>query len=210
MLVSAAPGAAASEMYSLGPKPALIRQPTGTAGGSIELEVWEMPIEKVGCARCMMLLKSIGLMYCAAVHSAACSWAWQLCMFATRNAPADGPGILCRASENPASSSCQVYHHTRPCTALSTACLMSVMLQLLPPLLALSTVSQLMLVASSAPCCRYFLRDGVKEPLGIGDVLLEDNTTVKGFIGETYAVAAAPEITSYGGWRAYLADSNKQ
>jgi allophanate hydrolase len=58
--------------------------------------------------------------------------------------------------------------------------------------------------------CRYFLRDGVKEPLGIGDVLLEDNTIVKGFIGETYAVAAAPEITSYGGWRAYLADSNKQ
>lgn len=92
------------KMYSLGPKPALIRQPAGTAGGSIELEVWEMPIEKVG----------------------------------------------------------------------------------------------------------YFLRDGVKEPLGIGDVLLEDNSTVKGFIGETYAVAAAPDITSFGGWRAYLADSNKQ
>jgi hypothetical protein len=37
-----------AEMYSLGPKPALIRQPAGTPGGSIELEVWEMPIEKVG------------------------------------------------------------------------------------------------------------------------------------------------------------------
>ena len=58
--------------------------------------------------------------------------------------------------------------------------------------------------------CSYFLRDGVKEPLGIGDVLLEDNSTVKGFIGEAYAVAAAPDITSYGGWRAYLAAANKQ
>lgn len=63
---------------------------------------------------------------------------------------------------------------------------------------------------------RYFLRDGVKEPLGIGDVLLEDNSIVKGFIGEAYAVAAAPDITSHGGWRAYLAaaaaaaDSSKQ
>jgi hypothetical protein len=36
-------------MYSLGPKPALIRQPEGSSGGgSLELEVWEMPIEKVG------------------------------------------------------------------------------------------------------------------------------------------------------------------
>ncbi|KAF8069651.1 atzF [Scenedesmus sp. PABB004] len=88
------------KMYSLGPKPALIRQAPGSAGGgSIELEVWELPIEKVG----------------------------------------------------------------------------------------------------------YFLRDGVKEPLGIGDVLLEDESTVKGFIGEAYAVAGAPDITSHGGWRAYLA-----
>jgi hypothetical protein len=38
----------AAEMYSLGPKPALIRQPEGSGGGSLELEVWEMPIEKVG------------------------------------------------------------------------------------------------------------------------------------------------------------------
>lgn len=36
------------EMYSLGPKPALIRQPAGKTGSSIELEVWEMPIDKVG------------------------------------------------------------------------------------------------------------------------------------------------------------------
>lgn len=36
------------EMFSLGPKPALIRQPPGVAGAAIELEVWELPIEKVG------------------------------------------------------------------------------------------------------------------------------------------------------------------
>lgn len=59
-------------------------------------------------------------------------------------------------------------------------------------------------------CCSYFLRDGVKEPLAIGDVLLEDNSTVKGFVGEAYAVAAATEITQYGGWRAYLAAKHQQ
>ncbi len=53
------------------------------------------------------------------------------------------------------------------------------------------------------------MRDGVKEPLGIGDVLLEDNTTVKGFIGEAYAVADAPDITHHGGWRAYLASKQQ-
>ena len=53
--------------------------------------------------------------------------------------------------------------------------------------------------------CSYFLRDGVKAPLGIGDVLLEDGTEVKGFIGETYATNDAPDITAHGGWRAYLA-----
>lgn len=55
----------------------------------------------------------------------------------------------------------------------------------------------------------FFLRDGVKEPLGIGDVLLEEGSVVKGFIGEAYAVAAAPDITHHGGWRAYLAASQK-
>jgi hypothetical protein len=50
-----------------------------------------------------------------------------------------------------------------------------------------------------------FLRDGVRAPLGLGDVLLEDASSVKGFIGEAYAVAGAPDITHHGGWRAYLA-----
>ena len=37
-------------MYSLGPKPSLIREPPGsTRGASIEVEVWELPIDKVGC-----------------------------------------------------------------------------------------------------------------------------------------------------------------
>jgi allophanate hydrolase len=48
----------------------------------------------------------------------------------------------------------------------------------------------------------------VKAPLGIGDVLLEDSSSVKGFIGEAYAVQGAPDITSYGGWRAFLAASS--
>ncbi len=45
----------------------------------------------------------------------------------------------------------------------------------------------------------------MKSPLGIGDVELEDGSLVKGFIGEAYAVASAPDITAHGGWRAYLA-----
>lgn len=45
---TAAASVFAPELYSLGPKPALIRQPAGEAGASIELEVWELPIEKVG------------------------------------------------------------------------------------------------------------------------------------------------------------------
>ena len=36
-------------MYSLGPKPSLIREPPGsTRGAAIEVEVWELPIEQVG------------------------------------------------------------------------------------------------------------------------------------------------------------------
>ena len=35
-------------MYDLGPKPSLIRQSTGAEGFEIELEIWELPMEKVG------------------------------------------------------------------------------------------------------------------------------------------------------------------
>ncbi|CAN1210049.1 hypothetical protein TUMEXPCC7403_07630 [Tumidithrix helvetica PCC 7403] len=46
----------------------------------------------------------------------------------------------------------------------------------------------------------------IPSPLGIGTLLLEDNETVKGFICEPYGLTNARDISSYGGWRAYLAD----
>lgn len=42
-------------------------------------------------------------------------------------------------------------------------------------------------------------------PLGIGTITLRDGSHVKGFVCESYAVAAAQDISSYGGWRNYLA-----
>jgi hypothetical protein len=60
--------------------------------------------------------------------------------------------------------------------------------------------------AATAAAARLFLRDGVKAPLAIGDVLLDDGSLVKGFVGESYGVVGAPDISQYGGWRAYLAD----
>ncbi len=46
---------------------------------------------------------------------------------------------------------------------------------------------------------------GVPPPLGIGSAILEDGAVVKCFICEPYAIAAAEEITRFGGWRAYRA-----
>jgi allophanate hydrolase len=46
----------------------------------------------------------------------------------------------------------------------------------------------------------------IPAPLGIGTVELEDGTSVKGFLCEPYAAAGAPDISAFGGWRAYLAD----
>lgn len=40
-------------------------------------------------------------------------------------------------------------------------------------------------------------------PLGIADIDLEDGSVVKGFVCEAAAIAAAKDITEYGGWRAY-------
>ena len=62
----------------------------------------------------------------------------------------------------------------------------------------------MVLVLLLLSCPRYFLRDGVKAPLGIGDVLLDDGSQIKGFIGESYGVVGAEEITELGGWKAYL------
>ena len=45
----------------------------------------------------------------------------------------------------------------------------------------------------------------VPGPLTIGDVRLEDGSTAKGYLVEAEAVAGASDISSHGGWRAYLA-----
>ena len=47
--------------------------------------------------------------------------------------------------------------------------------------------------------------DGIPGPLGIGTVELEDGDTLRGFLCESYAVAAAEEITALGSWRRYVA-----
>lgn len=44
----------------------------------------------------------------------------------------------------------------------------------------------------------------VPPPLVIGTLELEDGTTCKGFLCEWYALEHSQEITSHGGWRAYL------
>lgn len=45
---------------------------------------------------------------------------------------------------------------------------------------------------------------GISAPLGIGTIELADGSSVQGFICESYAIAASKEITSLGGWRAYI------
>jgi allophanate hydrolase len=44
----------------------------------------------------------------------------------------------------------------------------------------------------------------IPAPLGIGTIELGDGSTVQGFLCESYATAAARDITEFGGWRAYL------
>ena len=45
---------------------------------------------------------------------------------------------------------------------------------------------------------------GIPAPLGIGTLTLDNDEQVQGFICEQYAVAGAEDITSFGGWRAFL------
>jgi allophanate hydrolase len=45
----------------------------------------------------------------------------------------------------------------------------------------------------------------VPAPLAIGTVVLEDGSLVRGFVAEPRALTGATDITTYGGWRAYLA-----
>jgi allophanate hydrolase len=47
----------------------------------------------------------------------------------------------------------------------------------------------------------------VSPPMAIGPVLLEDGTSVPGFLCEPVALSDAPDITVHGGWLDYLADS---
>jgi allophanate hydrolase len=47
----------------------------------------------------------------------------------------------------------------------------------------------------------------VAPPLAIGNATMADGETVKCFLCEPYAIAAALDITRYGGWRSYLASS---
>ena len=49
----------------------------------------------------------------------------------------------------------------------------------------------------------------VPPPLGIGTLVLAGGETVKGFLCESHAVERARDITSFGGWRAYLAKEKK-
>lgn len=49
----------------------------------------------------------------------------------------------------------------------------------------------------------------VPPPLAIGSVQLQDGSWVKGFVCEGHAVALAQDISSFGGWRAYLASLQK-
>jgi allophanate hydrolase len=45
----------------------------------------------------------------------------------------------------------------------------------------------------------------IPPPLGIGTVTLDDGGTVKSFLCEAHAVAGAEDITTFGGWRNWLA-----
>jgi allophanate hydrolase len=44
----------------------------------------------------------------------------------------------------------------------------------------------------------------VPSPLSIGSLQLTDGRTVKGFLAEPAAIAGSPDISSFGGWRAYV------
>jgi allophanate hydrolase len=47
----------------------------------------------------------------------------------------------------------------------------------------------------------------VPAPLSIGTVSLDNGEQVKGFVCEPYALEGATDITTWGGWRAWLARS---
>jgi allophanate hydrolase len=44
----------------------------------------------------------------------------------------------------------------------------------------------------------------IPAPLGIGKLVLDDGSSLSGFVCEAYAVVGAQEITELGGWRAFI------
>lgn len=46
---------------------------------------------------------------------------------------------------------------------------------------------------------------GIPSPLGLGKVQVADGSQVIGFICEGFGVATAEDITTFGGWRAWMA-----
>ena len=49
----------------------------------------------------------------------------------------------------------------------------------------------------------------IPAPLGLGKVELTDESWVTGFICEGFALDAAQDVTTHGGWRAYNQSLNK-
>ncbi len=49
---------------------------------------------------------------------------------------------------------------------------------------------------------------GIPAPLGIGTITLEDGREVKGFLCESHATSGARDISSFGGWRNFLASAS--
>jgi allophanate hydrolase len=45
----------------------------------------------------------------------------------------------------------------------------------------------------------------IPSPLGVGTLLLADGSRPKGFLVEPEAVAGAQDVSSFGGWRAFIA-----
>jgi len=65
---------------------------------------------------------------------------------------------------------------------------------------------ELELWALSAAAFGQFVA-AIPQPLSIGTIKLADGRTLKGFIVESAALDGARDISSFGGWRAYLADA---
>ena len=45
----------------------------------------------------------------------------------------------------------------------------------------------------------------IPAPLGIGTLVLDDGSSVQGFVCESIALDGAEDITHHGGWRRYIA-----